>query len=195
MKPLAVRTAAALVVIGLVLAVPEPGRGATEWIKLPPSQVVEQAQLVAVGRFDPAPSGEGSVVVAHGLVWQLVPFTVDYYVRSPGVMQRLAVGVEPDRAAGLAGRRHLLLLEQRQGEWLALGGPNGLVPLEGDEPALASEQDRAYYRRFLAENRHYPPMGRGQAPRSAAASTGLAAVWLAMIFILLVMVRRRRRAG
>lgn len=124
-KPLVTEAAASLVAIGLTLAVSGPGRAATEWTKLPPRQVVAQAQLIAVGRFDQPASEQGRAVVAHGLVWQLVPFTVNYYVRSPGVMQRLSVGVEPERVAGLAGRRYLVLLEQQRGEWLALGGPNG----------------------------------------------------------------------
>lgn len=139
---------------------------ATEWIKLAPERVVESAQLVAVGRFDRPAQGKERGVLADGVLWQLMPFTVDFYVRQPGVLQRLDVGIEPDSISAVAGRRYLVLLEQRQGEWLPVAGPNGLVPLEGDEPALADPDDRQFYLRLLAVEQRYPPFGREQRSRS-----------------------------
>ena len=180
----------------LTVFVPATARGATEWIKLPPEQVVAEAQLVAVGRFEAAVPGQGRGVVAHGLVWQLVPFTVDYYAKSPGVMQRLSVGVEPDRVAAVAGRRYLVLLEQQRGEWLTLGGPNGLVPLDGDEPRLDEPREQQYYGRYLAGTKHYPPVGKGSGSGPATPGLGLAAVLAVLAGLALVGARQyARRKG
>gem|GEM_PF-4138455 len=135
---------------------------ATEWIRLPAERVAESAQLVAVGSFGRTAPGEERGVIADGVLWQLTPFTVDYYLRQPGVLQKLDVGVEPDYLPSVAGRRYLVLLEQQRGEWVPVAGPNGLVPLEGEEPTLADERERQFYLRLLAVEKRYPPFGREQ---------------------------------
>lgn len=172
---------------------------ATEWIKLPPERVAASAQLVAVGRFESPAQGEERGVLAEGVLWQLMPFTVDYYLRESGVLQRLEVGVEPDRVAAVTGRRYLVLLEQRQGEWLPVAGPNGLVPLEGDEPALADPDDRQFYLRLLAVEERFLPFGREPRSRSGVTGEVLGALLtvLAMGLAVRLMARggRRARAG
>lgn len=67
------------------------------------------------------------------------------------------------------------------------------APTAENEPALAGEQDRAYYRDFLANTRHYAPLGRDAAPGSPTETLGRTAAWLALVFGLVVVVRARRR--
>lgn len=125
---------------------------ATSWVSLSAEEVVRRADLIVLGTYD-----LGEANKWRSGMWVPVPFQVEAVYRGQAearidaAIEQYDVGLT--RQAQEEGRRFLLFLQrnpERGPEWIPVGGPNGMIQVQGEQALHERPEFQAVYREIMA---------------------------------------------
>lgn len=166
---------------------------ATSWIILQPEEVEKRAQIVVSGKYDTDKQYKSIDM------WAPFDFKVDAYYKGSGPEVILASIENFDVGWSVEhqdkGDSFLLFLEKhptREGLWVPVAGPNGMVLLKDGKVQALDSAKNSFYEKYLAERQGSQPEAASVSRVSFYVYGGLFLVLLAAVGVLVW--KRRRRA-